>query len=516
MKRALLCCPSINEKIDVTCGLRSLRNYALARPDLRERLEIEIVPLSVDEPAAGAAEKLLERSADLVGLSTFIWNVGDNLGLAREIKRRSPETGVILGGPQVSDPLWDVLGLDEAASPVDLVVRGEGEETFSEVLRSWLDTGRLASPGIAGTSYRGDDGGTVHAPDRPLIADLDEIPPIYDGFEAQPDVLYGLETARGCYHRCGYCMMGLLPFRRHSVEYVLAEIDHMAQAGVRVLNSLDSSFTFNPRRTELLARRLQQHGIRYICCAKAEEMRGGTADLLVETGVLKIEFGIQSTHPETLRLMGRPTRLDLLGRRVLGMLDRTRGTDIEVTLDVICGLPGDDLEAFRDSLDFAYSLRPHCVAAFPLQLLPATDLFRRAGELGIRYRPMRPDFHNHDRYSLHKYGLVTETATFPTRELELGRRICLLNGLILQGHLTGLVHRILDLEGLRFSTWLDRLAGHLPGDIYDLLDTLHGDPSRKRQVWQLVVRAFAGYAGTARPEVAQAIGEVFPLARLSA
>lgn len=506
MKRVVLSCPAVNEKIDVTYGLRKLERYAHAH--VTTPFASTIVPLRVGHRLDAALDLLLEQAPDLVGISTFLWNVRENLELARAIKERAPQTVVVLGGPQVSDPAWDVLALSDR---VDLVVRGEGEATFAELLDAWLQAGALRAPTIAGTSYRRGGVG-VHNPDRPPLGDLDAIPSIYDGFEARPDVLYGLETTRGCYLRCGYCSMGGVPFRRHSIDYVLRELDFIAAAGVRSLNILDSSFTFDPRRTIPIVRRLRDHGIRYICCGGAEELTGELADELLATGLQKIEFGLQATSAEALRLMDRRLHKERFAEGIGGLLSRCRGSDVEVTIDVIAGLPGDDLASFRETLDFAYSLRPHSVAAFPFQLLPATRFFHRAEELGIRAVPVAATtLGDHGRYRLHRYGQVTQTATFAAAEIEAARRLCMLNALVLQAHLTPLVYRVLDVERLSFSTWLERLAALFPPGFYERLEGMGDDPSLRGQVWSELRRALADYAAAAvTPQVGDLMAERFP------
>ena len=510
MKKVLLSCSHINPRIDVTFGLRKLCNHALRHPGLRGEVSFDIASLHVDTPTDQAVDALLSGRPDLVGMSTFIWNLRDNVRLAEEIKRRSPHTYVVLGGPQVSDPLYDVLHETDA---VDLVVRGEGEATFAELLESWVARGVPSPDVIAGVSYRRNAGATFHNPPRPLITELDELPQIYDGFRTAPRVLYGLETTRGCYMRCGYCTMGTIPFRKYSVDYVLEEIDHMAEAGVEVLNFLDSSFTFSRRRNEPIARRLRDHGIRFVCCAKAEEMGPEFGDLLIESGVIKIELGLQSMREETLRLMGRRMKLELFERNVRAFLDRATGTDIEVTVDVIAGLPGDDLESFRKAVDFAYDLRPHVVSSFPLQLLPATEFFRRADELGIERLPDDERMlRERGRYNLHRFGLVTQTATFPAAQVEAARRICLLNGVLVEGELTQTVHGILDVQGIRFTQFVDRLTALLPQRFFRDLEDISAEPGARRRVWAALRSGLQSYAATSSKGLEPLLRKRFPQA----
>lgn len=461
MKRIVLASTTVIERVDVTYGLRRIAEYLKAKLPDPCLLEIEIVSLPDAEDTERAAARLLERKPDLIGLSTFIWNLEVVLALSQRLKTQSPGTLVVLGGPQVSDPRCDVLA---GNGSVDFAVRGEGEVTFSNVVLDWIGERAFPPASEAGLSYRTSAGHVVHNPDRPVIENLDEIPHAYGWFDAQPGVLYPLETTRGCHQRCAFCSLGARSFRYHSVEYVLQEIELMAAAGVKLAFLTDSSFTYNKQRAAAIAGRLKHHQIRYGCSARGEELGPEIISTLLDTGSFSVVVGLQSVSPEALRLMGRRFLRDQFAENMAQAVDRCRRDgNCTVGIDIIAGLPGDDLSNFCETLDYASKLRPHAIYAYPLQLLPSTRFFHHASEFGIRVASeSEPDSRGpHAFFNLHRHGQVIETTSFPADEVEHARRLCLVNALIERTQTLQTVYRVLDVEHTKYSSFLMRLESLL-------------------------------------------------------
>ena len=168
------------------------------------------------------AYRVLALEPDVVAFSVMCWNARAVYEAVRLVTAARPETVVVLGGPEVG-PIAETVLAEQSA--IDVVVRGEGEETFAELLAAMLakrDVGRV--PGV--TARRGDR--VVSAPDRPLVDDLDSLPsPYLAGVLAPVEGATYLETYRGCPHRCAYCFegKGYGRIRRFSDERVRAEIE---------------------------------------------------------------------------------------------------------------------------------------------------------------------------------------------------------------------------------------------------------------------------------------------------
>ena len=475
MKKIVLVCKRLADDIDVTLGLENIRNYAMQQDDLQQEVNIEILSPGRFDDAEDISNLILEKKPDMVGITTFIWSVQENILLSGLVKKHIPGALVILGGPQVSDVHWDILRL---APHVDGVLRGEGEVAFSQLLRFWLKNGRISDPAIKNLSYRGSDGQTVHNEELPYIKNMDEIPSRYKGMNADPSMIYGLETARGCYNKCGYCTLGLMGFRRHSLEYLLDEVKYLCEAGVKKLCIMDSSITYDHTRLKAIARLLSDYGIRYICCAKAEELNEEIIDVLLDSGAMKIEFGLQTINPKALEMMGRKMNLEVYKKNIDRMMEKCRGMDVEVNIDIICGLPGDNLQTFKESMDFVYSLKPHNISSFPLSLLPGTDYYLHREKFDIEFIPFISEMqYDKTRYNMHRYGLVLKNLTFSAEEMEKGRNICLFNGLVKQHGLNKMIYSILDAQKISFSQFYDHINKYLPVEFYTYLETRNDQES---------------------------------------
>ena len=490
MRKIVLICQRVTNEIDVVHGLDNIRNYAMEQDNLKDQVEIEILSPGPQDSIKDITDQIIDKTPDMVGLSTFIWTITDNIKIAEELKKRLQEVKIIFGGPQVSDINWDIM---QYSPDIDGVIRGEGEIVFSEMLRFWLSNDKLCSRDIPGFSFRDITGGIVHNPGRFPIKNMDIIPSRYKNFEANVNEVYGLETARGCYNKCGYCALGSMPFRMHSIEYVLEEIDNMAKAGIKKVYILDSSFTFDRRRMEQISRRLADYGIKYLCCAEAEELDSDIMDILLETGAMKVDFGLQSSNSDALAFMNRKFNIDLYAKNIIMFIEKCKGRSLEVNIDVICGLPGDNLKTYCQSIDFAYSLRPHCVSSFPLLLLPGTEVYKNHEKYGLKFIPFTQEIkQSRTPYNMHKYGLVFESSTFSSEELKMGQCICLFNNLIMQSRFIKQVFNTLNSRGITFTQFYNDINSYLPDNFYDCLQA-ELDLENRRFISNSINEAFLQY-----------------------
>ncbi len=487
MKQVALITPLLIDRLDVSYGLHKIKEFALKDKEIKDKIEISIVGLTDYENLEERFTKLIESGVNMIGLSMFIWNVTQNLKCAHIIKKIDPSVLVVLGGPQVSDiKNWNIFQYSNA---VDVVIQGEGEEVFSNVLKHWLKNDTVNNMDFRGVAYHQKEIGGVVNHGKARVTVLDAIPSIYRQQKVNPDIFYGLETNRGCYNRCAYCCIGASKFRQHSLDYVTRELERMADLGINKIIILDSSFTYNLKRTKKIAALLQKNRMRYICCAYAEELSEEMIDILIDSGALKLEFGLQSSNNEALRLMNRKMNQDCYRENMELLMQKVKGTDIEVNVDIICGLPGDNLETFKKSLDFAYSFYPTKVSAFPLQLLPGTEFFAHQSNYGFSIDPIKitPNFdlNTQNRYNLHKYNLVKSNLSFSEDDMNEGVKIAKLNSLIAQTGLNETIYAILDNENIPFLTFFDHFYDIIDDHLYSLMECYDRDIKRRTEIMKL-------------------------------
>ncbi|MFH0828050.1 MAG: B12-binding domain-containing radical SAM protein, partial [Candidatus Omnitrophota bacterium] len=276
-----------------------------------------------------------------------------------------------------------------AERAIDAVVRGEGEVTFSELVKrpGW------GLSGVLGLSFR-DGKKVVNNPDRPQIRDLEVIPsPYLSGvidLEDKNIVDLPLETVRGCFFRCHYCYYHKnFPQVRHfSLARVEKELKLILAAKPKEVYLMDATFNSNPRRAKKVLRLF----IKYNRCSslhlelKAELMDQELARLLQQANCLNIEIGIQSINSQTLKAINRQFNRKKF-KKGISLLNEYK---IFYEVQLIDALPFQSYERLKKSLDWLYALHPARVVVFQLAMLPGTILRRNASRYKIVYDPLPP------------------------------------------------------------------------------------------------------------------------------
>jgi radical SAM superfamily enzyme YgiQ (UPF0313 family) len=327
------------------------------------------------------------EAPDLVGFGVAVWNLDRTLYLCRELKKKLPETFLVLGGPEVTgdnDYLLRQGGFDGG-------VVGEGEETFVALIDALLRGRSLrAVPGLLlreGESW-------ALTPPRAMVENLDGVPSPYLAGILEPSFLssVSLETVRGCPHRCAYCYYhkSYPRVRTFALDRIQRELRWALERGVKDVTIIDPCFARRPRLRELLEMMAEVNsGGRFWvqCELNAEDLEGDLVQLLARAGVNSVEVGLQTTNPRALDLIHRRFSPEefLTGVRLL------REAGIRTVVDIIVGLPGDTLDDVKRSVDFLVANEAFDdLTLYPLSVLPGTELRQRAGDLGLRYRREPP------------------------------------------------------------------------------------------------------------------------------
>jgi radical SAM superfamily enzyme YgiQ (UPF0313 family) len=337
---------------------------------------------------------LAGRDPWLVGFTCYLWNIERTLWVARELKRRRPDVRIVLGGPEVThDNAW-VLDTPD----YDFAVVGEGEQTFAQLLLGLLgdDVPPVPVPGLfvppPGLGPR------FHPSRRPAprapLPDLNLLgsPYLAGILDAADEEMLLLETSRGCRFRCKFCYY----WKSYDKTYYLADealrasLRHAADRGAREVFLLDP--TLNQRKgfddlLRLLAEENPGGRFTYFAELRAEGVTEETARLLRAANFTEVEVGLQSIAPEAMALMDRKNNLRAFERGVRAMLRE----GIRVKVDLIIGLPGDDVASVRRGLHY---LRDNGLGgdlqAFNLSVLPGTPFREEAAELGLVHQPRPP------------------------------------------------------------------------------------------------------------------------------
>lgn len=364
-----------------------------------------VLEFSINQPYMQVFDSILLCKPTVVGFSTYIWNIDMTLRIARMLKRVLPSTLVLLGGPEVSFDAEDLLS---SIGEVDVVIRGEGEETMAEVLdhvRRAQASG-LHSPSdiihllqaVRGLSLRGADGVPRSTADRPPISYLGRIPnPYAGGYDSLSGKIIYYESSRGCPFSCGYCLSSTTDgVRFFPMERVLTDIGDMVRERVLQVKFVDRTFNCHGER----ARQVWRHAMALSPQAPpypttfhfeigADLLTEEDLDLLdgAPPGLFQFEVGVQTTNPPSLLAVNREMSVDKLGRAVTRLVEAGR---VRVNLDLISGLPFDTHETFSKSIDYALGLRPHAVHIGLLKALKGSRIRREVDSLGLVHSPNAP------------------------------------------------------------------------------------------------------------------------------
>jgi anaerobic magnesium-protoporphyrin IX monomethyl ester cyclase len=350
-------------------------------------LEIEIVELTVNEQHDQLLWRLFKADADVILFSCYIWNTELSLKLASDLKQISPTTFIVLGGPEVSFGAFEMMVQHRA---IDCIVRGEGEETCSELLRA-LQEGTPFDE-ITGLTFR--EGEEIVAnPDRHPISLLDTIPsPFSAGLADLEKPLVYYETSRGCPFSCAFCMSSIESgVRSFSMERIKQDLGILLERRVQTVKFVDRTFNFNAARANEIWRYILEHN----CSSKfhfeiaADLLTDDNLALLAEVPeeMFRFEIGVQSGAEETLAKVERKSSLEKVYQNVRRLKEETRVT---VHLDLVAGLPGESLQGFLASLQSLFSLNSDHVQVEALKVMKGTRMRSIARKEHYAYQEAPP------------------------------------------------------------------------------------------------------------------------------
>lgn len=352
------------------------------------------------------AKLILDEKPLGVGFSTYIWNIDLIRKISLLVKVANPEIKIFLGGPEVTYTPVDIL---RDYKQFDFIVGGSGEARFIELLKNDLNPQK--EPRIPGTTYRTEDGKIKHVPAPPVIEDLSVYPSPYETGvinlnDNQKHCVF-VETFRGCIFKCGYCMwMGDMQSKKLNlfpIERVLKELEIIYNSpNVKAVVFTDSCIFYTKERALQMVETISKskYKIPTILTLDIAFMDEETIAAIqkLELSHQKFHFGMQSVNLETMQLMNRKIGPKLFKKRV----ELLRGIDpeLELSLDLIYGLPGDNFYTFRKTVDFALSLSPIKLNLSPLVLLPGSTFWNEKEKHGFKYEQEAPYLvHSNNTYS---------------------------------------------------------------------------------------------------------------------
>lgn len=326
---------------------------------------------------------------DVLAFSCYIWNIELVRSLLREIKKLLPECIIILGGPEVSYTAKEVMKGNEAA---DFVLCGEGEEIFPVLIDS-IENCSQEYKKLSGIAYR-EGGQVVYREGFNLMSQLDSIPSPYTDellTSTENRILY-YESSRGCPFSCSYCISSTFNgVRFFSLDRVKVDLEKLVSYKPKLIKFVDRTFNCNRKR----AKEILEYIISLNCNtvfhfeAAADLFDQELLELLgrAPKGRVQLEIGLQTTNSQTLNEIERVTDLDKLKQNVKEIL--VNG-NIHVHLDLIAGLPYEDIKSFKKSFNDVYEMKPQQLQLGFLKMLKGSKIRREAEKHEYSFRNYSP------------------------------------------------------------------------------------------------------------------------------
>lgn len=365
-------------------AIYSLRAYA----GVTYEQHIELAEYTINHSLQSILTGIYEKKPDVIGFSCYIWNIRMIEELLEELPKIMPRVPIWVGGPEVTYRAAEFL---EQHPSVQGVMVGEGEATFLEVLRYYLEE-PISLSQIAGIVYRDEKGRIIQNEPRELT-NLDRLPFLYHNLEPFTNRIIYYETGRGCPYRCSYCLSSIdKTVRLRSFSVVREELQFFLDHQVTQVKFVDRTFNCNRKHAMDIWQYLIEHdnGVtNFHFEIEADILSEEELALLVKArpGLFQMEIGVQTANPETLHEIRRTARLDRIEHAVAQL---KRAGNIHVHLDLIAGLPFEDYESFGHSFDTVYAMEPEQLQLGFLKVLWGSYMQEKAKDYELKYLTTSP------------------------------------------------------------------------------------------------------------------------------
>jgi len=351
--------------------------------------EVKVMEFSINEMTDSILSEIYEENCDIAAFSCYIWNIGEVLKIADNLKKVLPKVKIVLGGPEVSFSSYEMM---KNNSFIDYILSGEGEEAFRNLLRSFSDPSVTLSS-IKSLTYR-DGQNIVCGNEYALIEDLNTVKSPYseDMFKSIGNKIVYYESSRGCPFNCSYCLSSTFKGVRYlDLERVKSDILMFIKNGIKMVKFVDRTFNCNPDRAKQIFAFIIENAGK--TCFHFE----AAADLFDEEmlsilakapeGLIQFEIGVQTTNNKTIEAINRKTRLEKVFDNVQKINDLK---NIHIHLDLIVGLPYEDYQSFKKSFNDVYGLAPQQLQVGFLKLLKGSLIRKEWDKHGYKFRDYPP------------------------------------------------------------------------------------------------------------------------------
>lgn len=370
----------------------------------RSEEEVSICEYTINNSLEEILDGIYTRKPDILAFSCYIWNIEYIQKLIIEMKKVLPNVKIWLGGPEA---FYNSKRLLEVYPDIDLIMKGEGEITFGKLsqfycplsVKEYLDN-KSQNPAwedeflcrVSGIDFLSREGRVICNPSRPAM-DMSDIPFPYANMQDFENKIIYYESSRGCPFSCSYCLSSIeKQLRFRNIELVKKELKFFMDNKVPQVKFVDR--TFNCKKSHAMA--IWQfifdndNGITNFHFEIAADLIDEEELELISKmrpGLIQLEIGVQSTNPTTISEIHRKMDLDKLSY-VVNKINSFENTLQH--LDLITGLPYENLDSFIKSFNDVYKLHPSELQLGFLKVLSGSYMYEQKENYGIKYKNYPP------------------------------------------------------------------------------------------------------------------------------
>jgi len=391
---------SANERLDKnrehrpTLGVLAVASYIEKH---RPQHAIRIIDAPSEDYTLDDVVRLFkEYDPDVVGFTAMTFTLLDVLEAVRAVKAAKPDVRTVLGGWHPTYYPKETL----MQPGVDVVVGGEGEQTFAEfcdALEANCERPELEK--VAGLAYKTASGEFAVNPPRPKIEDLDSLPiPNYNLVDlnryqhvlGSGGVTLALQSSRGCPFACTFCDIRRSRFRQRSSESVVDELEHWTRQGIRSFFFVDDNFVVNRRWTIETCKMIVERklDIEFKISGRIDRANLEMYEWLARAGCSRINFGVESFEQVNLDYLIKGTKVEQIG----AAFAMARQAGLKAFAYMIVGFPRqNEWEMYRELVHLA-RVRADFASFAVLSAYPRTPLYERLLQDGVFPRDFWREF----------------------------------------------------------------------------------------------------------------------------
>ncbi|MDD3323904.1 MAG: DUF4080 domain-containing protein [Sulfurospirillaceae bacterium] len=332
----------------------------------------KILEFVINSSAADAVESVLTLNPKIVGIGAYIWNALEVQEFINILKKVSPQTMIVLGGPEASHFPYRV-DFERA----DFIIQGEGDIAFYELCKNILQNNTPKDR-------------IIKAP----MVDMNAIYLPYDFYDEQDikNRYCYVEASRGCPFTCEFCLSSIdKKVRDMDIEKFLSELEKLWQKGVRNFKFIDRTFNLSianaNRILDFFLSKNEEYFVHFEVVPDhfPQELKERIAKFAPAS--LQLEVGIQTLNPIIAKNINRRLNIPKIKENLAFLQNETKA---HLHVDLIVGLPGESVEGFGTNLDMLYSLTQCEIQIGILKKLSGTTLCRHDEEEGMIYSDKPP------------------------------------------------------------------------------------------------------------------------------